>query len=671
MSSDIATLLSSRDLSHASLWGYTEDYFNKLLAPGFGKVTGASDLQFSPDGRYLAFTGTILEKLTAPSYSRICLLDVASKTLTVITNGPYSDRLPQFSPDGQYLAFISDRATEGVSKPYLLPFQYGTIGDVRPLPEFPGLVEYHYWAPDSSRLLLGVAGLGADKQSASGSGRFNDDRVLPSWMPEVDSGVQENQWRSLWIYELQGGHIFQIVRADLNVWDGNWCGVNNLTAVVTDTPGEGSWYRARLVVIDMNIGETSTLLNPVADFQFSKPTSPPAGKHTAVIQALCSDRSVVAGDILVIDIKTRTTTVLKANDVDVTEVSWIDEDTLFFCGLRGLQTVFGTINLPNRQVEETFLSSSSCGCLLPEATIINQTPNFATVFESATRHPEIVIVRAGQEAVLLSLGHSGSTWLQSRIGPTQSLTWQAPDGLEIQGLLTLPAIGSVPYPLILDIHGGPVWAWQDRWPDTDICGLYASRGYAVLRANPRGSSGRGQEFARGVYGDMGGADIQDMLAGIEKLVQDGTVDTKRVGVTGRSYGGTTAAWIITQTDRFAASVPIAGACDWVSYHTTTNIPEFDRIFLKGNAYELGGEYQARSPVIYAGRYPTPVLHIAGKEDYCVPASQALQYHRALLEKGVVSVLAVYPGEAHGVKLFPAYIDYCTRALGWFESHMPA
>lgn len=673
MSQNRTLRLDSRDLSHTSLWAETEEYFHNLLAPGFGKVTGADDLIASPDGSYLAFTGTIQVQLNAAPYSRICLLEVASKALTIITQGPHSDRLPQFSPDGRYLSFISDRAKKGVFSPYLLPLRDGVPGDVRSLSSFDGFTEYHYWAPDSSRLLLGVAGLGADKQSADGSGKFNDDTAaaLPTWVPEVDSGVQVNQWRSLWIYELRSDRLFQVIRSDINVWDGNWCGLDKLTAVVTDSPGEGAWYYARVVVVDIATGEVSTLLRPAPDFQFSKPVSSPVGKHTAVTQALCSDRSVVAGNIHVIDIQTQTTTVLKTNDVDVTEVSWIDDVNLFFCGLRGLETVFGTINVLTSQVQELFSTASSCGHLYPEATIVSQGPTFAAVFESTTRYPEIAIIQSGHESILLSLSHPGSSWLQTKIGSTHTLSWSAPDGLEIQGLLMLPATGTAPFPLILDVHGGPVWAWQNRWPGIDIWGLYVARGYAVLRANPRGSAGRGQAFIRGVHGDMGGADAKDLLAGIEQLVQDGTGDTRRVGVTGRSYGGTMAAWIITQTDRFAASVPIAACCDWVSQHTTTNIPEFDRIFLQSDPYEAGGAYQLRSPLLSAGKYSTPVSQIAGKEDYCVPASQALQYHRALLEKRVESSLAVYPGEAHGVRSFPAYIDFCVRAVGWFERFMPA
>lgn len=128
-------------------------------------------------------------------------------------------------------------------------------------------------------------------------------------------------------------------------------------------------------------------------------------------------------------------------------------------------------------------------------------------------------------------------------------------------------------------------------------------------------------------------------------------------------------WIITQSPIFKAAVPVAACTDWTSYHTTTNIPAFDHIFVKDD-FRTGTEYRDRSPLTFAGQYNTPVLQIAGQVDYCVPASQGVQYHRALLERGVESLIATYPGEGHGVKSFPAYIDYCVRAVGWFEKFIP-
>jgi dipeptidyl aminopeptidase/acylaminoacyl peptidase len=202
--------------------------------------------------------------------------------------------------------------------------------------------------------------------------------------------------------------------------------------------------------------------------------------------------------------------------------------------------------------------------------------------------------------------------------------------------------------------------------------LLVSRGYAVLMPNPRGSSGRGQDFAQMVVTDMGGADAQDLLAGVDAMVERGIADPERLGVIGGSYGGFMSAWLVTQDQRWAAAVPIAPVTDYYSQHWTSNIGFWDRIFLGEDPQVPGGEYFKRSPVMFAGNCRTPVLQTAGGQDRCTPAGQAEEFHRALLEAGQVETeLVVYPKEGHGVRQFPAVVDFATRVVAWFERHMPA
>ena len=110
----------------------------------------------------------------------------------------------------------------------------------------------------------------------------------------------------------------------------------------------------------------------------------------------------------------------------------------------------------------------------------------------------------------------------------------------------------------------------------------------------------------------------------------------------------------------------------IFHSTTSNIPTFDRIFLDADPFnQEGGRYLERSPVMNAGKYKTPVLQTAGYDDLAVPYSQGVQYHRACLEKGVPSAIAIYPGEGHGVRSFPALQDLMVRTVGWFDKYMPA
>jgi dipeptidyl aminopeptidase/acylaminoacyl peptidase len=223
---------------------------------------------------------------------------------------------------------------------------------------------------------------------------------------------------------------------------------------------------------------------------------------------------------------------------------------------------------------------------------------------------------------------------------------------------------------VVNVHGGPVWAYMNRWPRASVHPL-AARGYAVLLPNPRGSAGRGRDFASKVVGDMGGNDARDVLAGIDALVERGIADPERIGVTGGSYGGFMSCWLPTLDTRFAASVAISPVTDWYSQHFNSNIGRWDGEFLAGDPGDAGGPYRDRSPVMFADRVRTPTLLTAGLNDRCTPPGQAIEFFRALRWNGVETELVLYPEEGHGVRKFPTVIDLCTRMVAWFERFMPA
>jgi dipeptidyl aminopeptidase/acylaminoacyl peptidase len=188
----------------------------------------------------------------------------------------------------------------------------------------------------------------------------------------------------------------------------------------------------------------------------------------------------------------------------------------------------------------------------------------------------------------------------------------SPDGLEIQGWLLRPG-GKGPHPLVMSVHGGPVWHWRPAWLGRSGVPflMLVKRGYAVFLPNPRGSAGRGQDFIRPVLGEMGGADTYDYLSGLDHLVKQGIADPQRLGVTGGSYGGCMSSWLITQDARFAAAVPVAPVTNQVTEHLVSNIPHFVALFLADTYTNPGGKYFQRSPIMHAHKVKTPTLSICG------------------------------------------------------------
>lgn len=657
-----------RDIRETDLYREAHGIHVSLRRPGTGQISDAAEVHASPDGRHAVFSGTFVDKLEGTPPTRICQVDLTSGDVRVLTFGLNTDRLPKYSPDGRHIAFLSDRLEAG---DFQLFFLDPLSGAVRAPPPVEGWVEYYHWSPDGRRILLAVAGRGAD--IAGGQGAVTSKQAAkdaPSWMPTVTSGDEAFRWRRAWVYDLDSDRAVRVGPPNCTIWDAAWCGNEAYTAVVSPGPDEGLWYNARLVLGDIETGHTRDLYTP--EHQLGGPAASPSGNLVAIVEAICSDRGLVAGNLHLIDATSGSVKRVDTGGVDIAYVEWRTERQLLLAGHRGFETVVAVYDSSPDKLTESWASQelTTTGFYVTVSGL-NDAGDCVLVGEGFERAPEIAVIEGGAYRSVRSfdLGYADHS---RAIGAVERLSWSAPDGLEIQGWLLLPTqVG--PHPLVMNVHGGPVWQWRPRWLGRrDVPALMLlRRGYAVFLPNPRGSTGRGQAFVRHVLGDLGGADAQDLLAGLASLVERRVADPKRLGIMGQSYGGFMSAWLITQDTRFAAAVPIAPHTNQVTEHLLSNIPTFVAIFLKDQYNNPGGRYFERSPIMHAHKAKTPTLNICGALDRCTPPEEAMQFHNALLENGVESVLVTYPEEGHGIRRFPAAIDYAARVVGWFEEHMPA
>lgn len=639
------------------------EHLRAVHEPAFGRPHALREPHVSRDGTRVVVTGAVLDELKG--VPRTAVYTVAEGELRPVTSGAGSSRQPRLSPDGGTLAFLSDRREAGQFQLYLLADD--RFGEAQAAPAVPGTVEYAHWSPDGEKVLLGVAGLGADLAGGQGSGtNARQAGEKPSWFPKLDDGTHEGGWRSLWVYTVATGEVTRVSPAGLNCWEAAWCGTGQVVAIASDAPGEDEWYTAHLSLIDLS-GDTRKLLG--SDVQLGLPAGSPDGRWVAVVEAVCSDRWLVAGDLLLVETATGAVRRLDTRGTDVTYLEWVDAERLGYVGLRRLDSVAGVITVPGGDVEEVLSTDLAChaGGFHPQGAFTAD-GRVLTVQDSYEVEPHLVL---SGSPVLASVAHPGTEFLRSVAGTAEAVTWTAPDGLEIDGVLCRPA-GAGPFPLVVSIHGGPIWSYQNTWSMRYAwVPLLVQQGYAVLSPNPRGSSGRGQEFAGRVVADMGGADTHDYLSGIDALVERGIVDGERVGLIGGSYGGFMSAWLVTQDTRFAAAVPVSPVTDWYSMSFTSNISAWGQRFLAADPEQPGTRAHTRSPVLQASKVRTPCLNVAGARDNCTPPGQAQEFHQALVAHGVPSVLAIYPEEGHGVRAFPAQLDFLARALQWFERHMPA
>lgn len=617
-----------------------------------GDIVFADELDLSTDGGLLVFTADVVAEPCAAPVRRLAVHDIATGGLELHPEPLLPSHSGAWSPDGDRLAWLVARETGAELE----------LSDSRsPVParfyRADGEIEFLRWSPDGTRLLLGVADAGADRSDVVGSGKVSATATsTPSWTPHVEtSGAAAAGRRRLLVYDAASGTAEPVGVDGRTVWDAAWAGASDIVCVVSDGPDESSWYRAELIRLSVTrAGDVTTLIAAGAD-QVCMPSANPSGTRVSAIVGAMSDRGLDTGSLWV------NGTIADVGSVDVTFHRWNGEDTVVFAGLCGLRTVVGRYDADSAGVEVIWDSTDTTGNYGP--TVAVGAGRVAACVHGYARPPQLALLETA-ETVLRDLD---IRWAPT--GSTTNVSWRSVDGELIDGLLTVPA-GPGPHPLVVHVHGGPVWAWRNSWsmhyPYTP---LFVEHGYAVLHPNGRGGSGRGQRFIRRGLQDMGGIDTWDILAGVDAVASRDDVDGIRVGITGNSYGGYMAAWLPTQTDRFAAAASRSPVTDWVSQHYTSNIPGFDRCCFTGDPLAADSDHRQRSPLYLADRISTPMLLMAGANDLATPPDQAAILHRALTERGKASTLVVYPEEGHGVRTREALVDQCARMLEFFDTYL--
>jgi dipeptidyl aminopeptidase/acylaminoacyl peptidase len=260
---------------------------------------------------------------------------------------------------------------------------------------------------------------------------------------------------------------------------------------------------------------------------------------------------------------------------------------------------------------------------------------------------------------------------QAPLGRTEAIQWKAPDGVAIEGLLTYPAGYSKGsrVPLLVIVHGGPTGVFTQSFigmPNPYPIPVFASRGYAVLRCNVRGSSGYGRKFRYANYQDWGGGDYRDIMSGVDHVIGMGVADPNRLGIMGWSYGGYMTSWVITQTKRFKAASVGAGVTNLMSFTGTADVPGFLPDYFGGEYWDVFDKWRARSAMFNVKGVTTPTLIQHGEEDRRVPVSQGYELYNGLLRQRVPVKMVVYPRQPHGIQEPKLIKDTMDRNLEWFD-----
>jgi dipeptidyl aminopeptidase/acylaminoacyl peptidase len=255
-----------------------------------------------------------------------------------------------------------------------------------------------------------------------------------------------------------------------------------------------------------------------------------------------------------------------------------------------------------------------------------------------------------------------------QLGTVERIHYKSKDGTPVEAFVTKPPQfdSSKKYPLLLWIHGGPTSQYQEDF--SFEAHLFAANAYVVLRPNPRGSTGYGEDFCKAIWADWGNKDYDDVMGGVDYLIEQGFVDPEKLGVMGWSYGGMLTDHVITKTTRFKAAASGASELNYIMNYGTDHYQyEWEKEI--GLPWEKPDNYLKISPYFLIHKVTTPTLIMCGEKDWNVPLINSEQMYQSLRRLGVDTMLIVYPGQYHGFDI-PSYdIDRLERWLAWFGHYL--
>ncbi|MGH6883149.1 MAG: hypothetical protein ACREFM_19660, partial [Hypericibacter sp.] len=420
------------DLRHTQLFKRIQKADADWLQLGAHQTPDLYDIALSPDGRTIAGSGVFAEILEGTLPQHICLVDTASGELKVVSSGPSTDLSPKWSPDGRRLAYLSDRDEPGITQLCLLDI--ASKAETRVTVK--GLwVEYAHWSPDGGSVLLGAAERGVDLSGFQGGYTFQtSDPSLPDWTPQVDIGVDDSQWRSLWIYDVATAALRRLTAIGLNPWEACWAGDKAIACIASDGPHENDWYKASVRLIDVATGKARTVYTPKD--QIGWLSASPSGTQLALVASFSSDRQSTTGDLMIVSVKDGSARRGDTNGADITFTAWQSETDILIAGIRSLETALALCDARTARSRELWSGTETTlggERFFPFVSPAAAPGDCAVTMEGFFTPQSLGLFRGGEMKTFKRLGPKGAEASLAALGRAEPYRWKAKDGLEIHG----------------------------------------------------------------------------------------------------------------------------------------------------------------------------------------------------------------------------------------------
>ncbi len=618
-----------------------------------------SDPQISPDGNLVAYVVTKIDRQQNRRNSSIWMVSTDdARRVWQFTTSPQSSSSPRWSPDGKWLAFLSSRpeasarptpavttgatATQQRNQIYLLSMNGG---EAKRLTNFKNGVSTFRWSPDGTRLVV-VSRVGPSDNPTDNRDRSDVRHYKKSSYKFNDTGWFDDRRTHLWVVDVKTGNAKQITEGvDWNDSDPQWSPDGKRIAFVSNRTGKEFDHNRNTDV--WVISAEGGALTKISDHDEAdnSPRWSPDG-NTIAFTGEVHDRD--HPKIWLAPSSGGSPSVLAATGLDLipSDLDWAADGRLLYfqAGVKGETHLF-RVDLAKKSIEQ-----ATSGSRAVRGVDFSWSTKTMVYMANDFKHLDdlyISSVSGQNERRLTNLNES--LWKQLQLAEVERFSYKSADDWKVDGFLVKP-INWQPgkkYPLILSIHGGPAGMYGVDW--FHEFQVYAAKGYAVIYTNPRGSTGYGQKFERGIVGEWGGKDYVDVMNGVDAALRKYSwLDADKMGVTGGSYGGFLTNWNVGHTDRFKAAVTLRSVVNFISDEGTRDgayghTPDFG-----GDLFEKFDFYWDRSPLKYAKNVKTPTLILHSDNDFRVPLEQGEQWFRALKHFGVTTEIVMFPRENHNL-----------------------
>ncbi|MCY4357359.1 MAG: S9 family peptidase [Gammaproteobacteria bacterium] len=638
----------------------------------------AADPQISPDGSQVVYVRNSNDIMTDRARANLWIINTDGSEHRPLLSGTDTYSSPRWSPDGTRLAYISSAEGRGPEL-FVRWMDSGQTALLSNLEHPPSGIA---WSNDGEQIAFSMlvesepVTLTTSPDKPEGAEWAPGVTVIDELTYRADGrGYLERGYSHVFVIPTEGGTPRQITSGEFNHGGRlSWSPDNEVIVLSANRNADWRYRNRNSDLWSVNVSSSEMTQLTSRNGPDYAPAFSPDGSRIAFLGYEDEYLGYQNVEASMLEIDSGSISLLTETlDRSVISLDWAGSSSSLLISYDD----FGERNLASLDMEgnsQSMLSDmGGVGISRPYTSGSYSVANdgsYAYTASSTLQPADVAVGRRGEGISKLTalnedlLGHK-------QLGSVEKISWRSSVGdYDVYGWMVMPPDfdPARKYPLLLEIHGGPFTAYGPYF-STEVQ-LYAAAGYIVLYTNPRGSTSYGSQFSNEIHHNYPGQDYDDLMSGVDSVIDRGFIDEDQLFVTGGSGGGVLSAWIVGNTDRFAAAAVAKPVINWISHALYSDIPEgVTRYWFEKMPWEDPDEYWRRSPLSLVGDVSTPTLLLTGEADHRTPIAESEQFYQALKLREIDTMLVRVPEASHGIAERPSQqIAKVDNILGWFERY---